>query len=32
VVSAGEVVMVPAGATNAWASEQTVRKVFCILS
>lgn len=31
-VSAGEVVVVPAGATNAWASTQTVRKVFCILS
>ncbi|MBD8595882.1 DUF861 domain-containing protein [Pseudomonas sp. CFBP 8758] len=31
-VSAGEVVVVPAGATNAWSSEQTVRKVFCILS
>ena len=31
-VNAGEVVVVPAGATNAWASTQTVRKVFCILS
>jgi len=24
--------MVPKGATNAWRSEETVRKVFCILS
>lgn len=31
-VGAGEAVMVPAGATNAWTSEETVRKVFCILS
>lgn len=31
-VRAGEVVMVPAGATNAWSSDETVRKVFCILS
>lgn len=30
-VAAGEVVMVPAGATNAWVSEESVRKVFCIL-
>jgi uncharacterized cupin superfamily protein len=30
-VVAGEVVMVPAGATNAWVSEEAVRKVFCIL-
>lgn len=32
VVQAGEVVMVPSGATNAWVSEEVVRKVFCILS
>lgn len=32
VVNAGEVVVVPSGTTNAWGSEQTVRKVFCILS
>jgi len=31
-VRAGETVMVPKGATNAWRSEETVRKVFCILS
>lgn len=31
-VQAGEVVMVPSGATNAWVSDETVRKVFCILS
>jgi uncharacterized cupin superfamily protein len=31
-VSTGEVVMVPAGATTAWSSEETVRKVYCILS
>ncbi|SER49461.1 Predicted enzyme of the cupin superfamily [Pseudomonas sp. NFACC02] len=31
VVSAGETVVVPRGATNAWTSEETVRKVFCIL-
>lgn len=30
-VRAGEVVMVPSGATNAWVSDETVRKVFCIL-
>ncbi|HEY0287331.1 MAG TPA: cupin domain-containing protein [Pseudomonas sp.] len=30
-VTAGEVVVVPAGATNAWLSNETVRKVFCIL-
>ncbi|EPJ87827.1 hypothetical protein CFII64_05160 [Pseudomonas sp. CFII64] len=30
-VKAGEVVVVPAGATNAWSSEETVRKVYCIL-
>lgn len=32
VVQAGETVVVPKGATNAWNSEETVRKVFCILS
>lgn len=31
-VQAGETVIVPRGATNAWASKETVRKVFCILS
>lgn len=31
-VRAGETVVVPRGATNAWTSEETVRKVFCILS
>lgn len=31
-VRAGETVMVPKGASNAWRSEETVRKVFCILS
>ncbi|MNI40037.1 Cupin domain protein [compost metagenome] len=31
-VRAGETVIVPKGATNAWVSEETVRKVFCILS
>jgi uncharacterized cupin superfamily protein len=31
-VSAGEVVIVPKGATVAWSSEETVRKVYCILS
>ncbi|MCF4997244.1 DUF861 domain-containing protein [Pseudomonas syringae] len=31
-VRAGETVVVPKGATNAWVSEETVRKVFCILS
>ncbi|WP_460141522.1 cupin domain-containing protein [Pseudomonas sp. S2_E01] len=31
-VKAGETVIVPKGATNAWVSEETVRKVFCILS
>ncbi|SDH20963.1 cupin domain-containing protein [Pseudomonas abietaniphila] len=31
VVRAGETVVVPKGATNAWTSEDTVRKVFCIL-
>lgn len=30
-VRAGETVVVPKGATNAWTSEETVRKVFCIL-
>lgn len=31
-VRAGETVIVPRGATNAWTSEETVRKVFCIFS
>jgi len=31
-VQAGETIVVPAGASNAWASAQTVRKIFCILS
>lgn len=31
VVRAGETVVVPKGSTNAWTSEETVRKVFCIL-
>ncbi len=31
-VQAGETVVVPKGATNAWTSTETVRKVFCILS
>ncbi|CAG8863430.1 hypothetical protein PS627_00368 [Pseudomonas fluorescens] len=31
-VRAGETVIVPKGATNAWSSEEIVRKVFCILS
>lgn len=31
-VRAGETVIVPKRATNAWISEETVRKVFCILS
>jgi uncharacterized cupin superfamily protein len=31
-VQAGETIVVPQGATNAWASEDQVRKVFCILS
>lgn len=31
-IDAGEVVVVPAGATTAWSSEETVRKVYCILS
>ncbi|KFE55131.1 cupin domain-containing protein [Pseudomonas syringae] len=31
-VGAGEVVVVPAGATTAWSSEETVRKVYCIVS
>ncbi|MFJ4056502.1 cupin domain-containing protein [Pseudomonas sp. NPDC089743] len=29
-IAAGETVVVPAGATNAWASEVLVRKVYCI--
>lgn len=29
-VSAGETVIVPAGATNEWSSDVTIRKVFCI--
>jgi len=31
-VKAGETIIVPAGAENAWASDTTVRKVFCIVS
>jgi uncharacterized cupin superfamily protein len=31
-VHAGETVVVPAGASNAWTSLEKVRKVFCILS
>ncbi|WP_332846570.1 cupin domain-containing protein [Pseudomonas lactucae] len=31
-VHSGETVVVPAGASNAWSSTQTVRKIFCILS
>lgn len=31
-VRAGETVVVPRGATNAWESAETVRKVFCILA
>lgn len=31
-VRAGETVVVPKGATNAWVSEEIVRKVFCILA
>lgn len=31
-VHAGETVVVPAGASNAWISLEKVRKVFCILS
>lgn len=30
-VEAGEAIMVPQGATNAWTSDDQVRKVFCIL-
>jgi uncharacterized cupin superfamily protein len=30
-VTAGEVVVLPTGATNAWSSQETVRKVYCIL-
>lgn len=30
-VAAGETLVVPAGATNAWASDVPVRKVYCIL-
>ena len=30
-VRAGETIIVPKGATNAWVSEESVRKVFCIL-
>jgi uncharacterized cupin superfamily protein len=30
-VAAGETLVVPAGATNAWASDVLVRKVYCIL-
>lgn len=31
-VRAGETVIVPRGNTNAWTSEESVRKVFCIVS
>lgn len=31
-VSAGEVVVVPAGVATAWNTEETVRKVYCIVS
>lgn len=31
-VKAGETVVVPVGASNAWTSTETVRKIFCILS
>lgn len=31
-VRKGETVVVPRGATNAWSSTETVRKVFCIVS
>ncbi|MBL0406174.1 DUF861 domain-containing protein [Microvirga aerilata] len=31
-VGPGEAILVPAGATNRWISEQSVRKVFCIVS
>lgn len=30
-VAAREMVMVPAGATNAWTSDERVRKIFCIV-
>ncbi len=30
-VRAGETIIVPAGAENAWSSDVTVRKVFCII-
>ena len=30
-VGEAEAIVVPAGATNAWTSDQTVRKVFCIV-
>jgi uncharacterized cupin superfamily protein len=30
-VRAGEVVVIPAGVASAWHSEQTVRKIYCIL-
>lgn len=31
-VKAGETIIVPAGAENAWVSDVTIRKVFCIVS
>ncbi|MFG0268788.1 cupin domain-containing protein [Pseudomonas sp. zjy_14] len=31
IIAPGETLVVPAGATNAWASEVPVRKVYCIL-
>lgn len=31
-VRAGEAILLPHGATNAWRSRETVRKVFCIVS
>lgn len=31
-VRAGETIIVPSGAENAWASDVTIRKVFCIVS
>lgn len=31
-VSAGEAILIPAGATNAWSNDVAVKKLFCILS
>ncbi|GGJ93266.1 cupin domain-containing protein [Pseudomonas matsuisoli] len=31
-VAAGEAILIPAGATNAWRNDVTVKKLFCILS